>query len=671
MKTKILTILTALAVLFAISCESPTNDDGKKDGNNVSFTGLTADGSADLTTNKLNLTFDKDIDGLSIGDITLNSGSTGAVKDNLTRNATGKYELSLKNITASGAVSVSVAKSGYNFTGQPKQVNVFYKQGSNPPNPGETGDIPAELVAKWFITQALADAGTTTVTLEFTADGKLLYMGIDNNLTISVENNVITYYRSGAKIGTLKYTLNGTAINFSESTGETVFSTSMPFYKKAETPIVVDIEVEFSELTADGSETKTTTFLTIKLDKEIPDFAVNDITFNPGTTGVQKGTLTPVNNNGTYKLGITNITATGNITVSIAKTGFSIVGSPKQVTIYLGDEVITGIFGDFEYEYGSITKKVTISKYLKELDTVTSITVPGTINNMPVVAIKDGSVTKTGDGDKPKGVFGYYNYHTWEQPNNATITTITLPDSITYIGDAAFAGLFSLTTINLPSSLTHIGSHAFFSNRNLKTINSPQGITYIGDYAFLWCNLTSFNIPNGVTYLGSDAFCGNKLTQVNIPTGITELKRYVFGDCPLYYINIPHTITRIEERALSVATLKNKKLRIPSNVQYISSHAFSAAYFYVEGIEKCELEEIEILGDNVTVEKAPIYYDLSSSIDPLNKITVGNNIDFQQANYIDEFDEKRKTLKGFIPFYNNNGKEAGTYLYDGENWVKE
>jgi hypothetical protein len=92
----------------------------------AAFTNLTADGSDTATTAKLTLTFDKDIAGLSAEDITLDGGSTGAVKGSLTRTGTGVYELAVAGITAGGSVTVVVSKSGYTITGGAKTVTVYW-----------------------------------------------------------------------------------------------------------------------------------------------------------------------------------------------------------------------------------------------------------------------------------------------------------------------------------------------------------------------------------------------------------------------------------------------------------------------------------------------------------------------------------------------------------------
>jgi hypothetical protein len=92
----------------------------------ASLSSVSANGSSTTATTKLTLTFSQDITGLSKDHITL-SGSTGAVKGALSKViGTGKYELTVSNITADGQVTVSVVSqpSGYNITGS-ASANVY------------------------------------------------------------------------------------------------------------------------------------------------------------------------------------------------------------------------------------------------------------------------------------------------------------------------------------------------------------------------------------------------------------------------------------------------------------------------------------------------------------------------------------------------------------------
>ena len=100
----------------------------------------------------------------------------------------------------------------------------------------------------------------------------------------------------------------------------------------------------------------------------------------------------------------------------------------------------------------------------------------------------------------------------------ANLTSITIPDSLTSIGNFAFFGCNSLTSISIPHGVTSIGEHAFFYCSSLESVALGENsqLESIGDSAFSGCSsLKSITIPDSVTSIGDSAFWGcNSLTSV-------------------------------------------------------------------------------------------------------------------------------------------------------------
>ena len=124
---------------------------------------------------------------------------------------------------------------------------------------------------------------------------------------------------------------------------------------------------------------------------------------------------------------------------------------------------------------------------------------------------------------------------------------------MTSIGESAFRDCYRLTSVTIPGSVTSIGDYAF-SGCRLTSVTIPDSVTSIGDYAFENCSsLTSITIPGSVTSIGESAFSGcTGLTSVTIPEGLNVIQRSAFIVCRnLKAITIPASMEYIRKDAFS------------------------------------------------------------------------------------------------------------------------
>ena len=135
---------------------------------------------------------------------------------------------------------------------------------------------------------------------------------------------------------------------------------------------------------------------------------------------------------------------------------------------------------------------------------------------------------------------------------------ITIPNSVTSIGDEVFNGCKSLQFITIPNSVTSIGNRAFSGCKSLQSITIPNSVTSIGDKAFSGCySLQRVTIPNSVKSIGDEAFSWcSSLQSVTIPNSVTKIGDYAFSVCySLQSITIPNSVRNIGNNAFYLCNI--------------------------------------------------------------------------------------------------------------------
>jgi hypothetical protein len=127
--------------------------------------------------------------------------------------------------------------------------------------------------------------------------------------------------------------------------------------------------------------------------------------------------------------------------------------------------------------------------------------IPGTIIGLPVVSIQQ------------RAFDAYYT------GNNANVTGVTIPNSVTNIGPDAFGGCAHMGSVTIPGSVISVGVGAFDSCTGLTNLTIGNGVKIIGDIAFASCpGLTSVMIPQSVTSIGKTPFSSG-LTAITVDAG--------------------------------------------------------------------------------------------------------------------------------------------------------
>ena len=242
--------------------------------------------------------------------------------------------------------------------------------------------------------------------------------------------------------------------------------------------------------------------------------------------------------------------------------------------------------------------------------------------------------------------------------NNPISGTIELPDTVSDIGDNAFAKT-NISSIIIPNTAVTLGNGVFSECKNLKAIDLshlntisiplntfsdstslhtvllPSKVTNIGTTAFQnTTSLTSINFPATLNSIGSSAFNKSGLKRIDLShTNVKELASNVFsGNSYLYEVILPDSLHTIGNWAFTGASLLTE-MSFPAGLKTVGTSAFSGCINLTKvDLSNTQVESLEndAFGSGITLASK-----LNEVILPETLISIGDEVFRYNINLMD------------------------------------
>ena len=296
---------------------------------------------------------------------------------------------------------------------------------------------------------------------------------------------------------------------------------------------------------------------------------------------------------------------------SLVKYGYSAFGGKTKLTKATISPAVTKIPAYLFYKCSALN----------------NVSIQGQLVEIPMYSFSECNISALTLPNSVKNISEYaFN-------SNTAMKSAVLGDNVKSIGNYAFSGCSNLTNLDLGDSLVTIGDYAF-NRSSVSSITIPNSVTKIGKYCFADnTKLEKITISNDCRELSEGIFSGcSALTSVVLNDGLEKIYNYAFANCKsLESISIPSTVVQIGETY-------NR-----------SDYGASLPFYNCTALKSVRFEDGKqglVLGADYNNNGLGLF-----SYCPLEEAYIGRNISYQDYSYKNTF-EKYPHSYGYSAFYN-------------------
>ena len=208
----------------------------------------------------------------------------------------------------------------------------------------------------------------------------------------------------------------------------------------------------------------------------------------------------------------------------------------------------------------------TLGRWILENTKVTSFTIPQGVTEIPASCFYGSAITTINIPPSVKTI-GNWAFQ------DAKLTEVVIPSSVTSIGKWAFGcenNNPTLQSVIIEANITEIPECCFYLQTKLTSLSLPEGITAIGNDAFCGCKISSLTLPSSLKTIGARAFSNNGITQLTIPNKVESIGNAAFAHNSIDNIDFPATLVSLHATAFKWESMNEvicRALSVPQTPQ--------------------------------------------------------------------------------------------------------